>query len=384
MVLALAAIAAAIFIGAGVSENPNSAGRIGAHCLAASPGKDRSYCWYDTLERVLREHGVAAAFSALAVLYAQNPDVENICHELTHRIGQAAYENFAANRNFDVTPKMAFCNFGFYHGFMERLLAESGDAAQARSFCEYVDRALGALTQGASGQCFHGIGHGMVNGHEAGLWGNARAMISRALPLCEEVSDTPGRRRRCAAGVYNGIFEFHLRGEYGLHMDQIDAADPLALCRGAPKDYRVACYADAYWVVAHIAKRDFSKITATLSQIPDPAVAAKTVWYFASFNMDQRLGANDHDRDIAICRGLAAHLRLPCIQGLGTGFLLYGPPEYEYVGAIRFCGAEILHADERIACFENILGRIRDSYSPVKVSQICAGVDASYRKFCRE
>lgn len=351
-------------------------------CPTAEERSARAHCWTERLEAALRTDGTSGAFGALAALYVSDPDVSQSCHALTHRIGQAAYERFAAGKNFEVTPQVAFCNFGFYHGFMEALLRATNDPAEARTFCDFIDAKLGALTADAAPQCYHGIGHGTIGSHEPQRWGNEEALIRPSLELCERIAATADQLYRCASGVYNGLSDFYLKSEYGLSMDRIDPADPLRICRQQPAAYREACYGNFKGVLARLTKRNFPKIAAIIERIPNEADAASTIWYFAAFNIEQKLNAADHSPDIAICRRLRPALHRPCIQGLGTGFLWYGTPGTEYREAIAFCRTPLLSLEEREACFRKVLKLLPDAYPASKVQEICSTIELPYRALC--
>lgn len=353
-----------------------------AHCRNAPERGRKIQCWVDLLDEVIKAKGVGTAFDTLTALYTGEPGFAEACHDITHRIGETAYGKFARHEDFAVPPQVAFCNYGFYHGFMEALASAGGSAAEARSFCASIEATLGAETPDAAPQCFHGIGHGMVNGHEPALWGNAEAMADRALGLCEAVADTADRRYRCAAGVFNGLAIFYARGEYGLGMSNIDPRDPLRICREQPIVYRKPCYGNMKLVLDKITDRDFTKIAAIIERIPDDEDAASTIWYLAGYHMKQALSRPDHADEIRVCRSLRAPLRLPCIQGLATGFLWNGFPGREYEGAIHFCGAERLSHDERQACFDKISSLLPIFYPMPRVMDICRMVPAPYRAQC--
>lgn len=338
-------------------------------------------CWADYLEIVSRNQGVPDAFRLMATLYVNEPGARKSCHALTHRIGGAAYRKFATSGDITVTPETAFCNFGFYHGFMEALAADGQDIARARAFCARVDTEPRG-TPDAGPQCFHGIGHGMVNGHEPKLWGNDAAMVNRALHLCEAVADTADRRYRCATGVFNGLAIFYVRGEYGLSMADIHSDDPLRICREQAPAYRQACYGNMKIVFSRLTGRDFPKMLTIAERIPDEQDAAATVWYLAGFNIERKLDRTDYGDDIRACRSLREPLRLPCIQGLATGFLWYGFPGHEYEGALHFCGAERLSHDERQACFDKISSLLPIFYPRPRVTEICKTIPAPYRAQC--
>ena len=354
-------------------------------CRSMSVENEQYRCWAELLERKIWSEGLGNAFHLLTKLYVSEPNAPKLCHLLTHRIGEIAYQKFGKDGGAARMPEAAFCHFGFYHGFMEALVTNGGNAAEARAFCTVIESDLqGGIAPDAAPQCFHGIGHGMVNGHEPGLWGNARAMTSRALNLCEEVADTAARRYRCAAGVFNGLAIFYVRQEYGLSMAGIDPEDPLRTCRGQKPEYRMPCYGNMQPVLTKLTGRNFSKIASIIERLPDDNDAASTIWYHAGFHMAQRLGEMNLHDDILVCRSLREPLRLPCIQGLATGFLWYGLPGQEYESAVRFCNTNELAGREQRACFTKIEELLPASYPPQRIAEICRAIPLQYRSTCKD
>lgn len=351
-------------------------------CRVAATRSEYYRCWTSLFEKTLAGEGVTEAFRLLAALYVSEPDVPSLCHLITHRIGEITYQKFAAGENVAITPETAFCNYGFYHGFMESLVTNGGDTVKARAFCASVGSDLNAETPDAVLQCFHGIGHGMVNGHDPDLWGNEQAMIERGLNICETVADTPDRLYRCTSGVFNGIAFFHIRGQYGLRMADVDPSDPLRLCRLQLKPYREPCYGNMQSLLAELTDGNFPQIAATIERIADDGDAASAIWYHAGYHMKRELDRPDHADEIRICRGLREPLRLPCIRGLATGFLWNGLPGREYEGALSFCGTGELSEHERRACFDAVASQLAGLYPQRRVEKICRTIPVSHRAGC--
>eukprot|EP00923_Selenidium_pygospionis_P025169 GHVN01044337.1.p4 GENE.GHVN01044337.1~~GHVN01044337.1.p4 ORF type:complete len:101 (+),score=5.81 GHVN01044337.1:571-873(+) len=82
------------------------------------------------------------------------------------------------------------CGYGFYHGFMETLLLTSGDVEEARAFCRYADEQLRGQASAASTACYHGTGHGAVDGGDTRAWGDVDAIMEPGFALCDQVAET--------------------------------------------------------------------------------------------------------------------------------------------------------------------------------------------------
>ncbi len=345
------------------------------------PVCDSDVCWQTAIKKILHSHGVDGALTVLATAYDNNPAFSGTCHDLTHFIGKEAYNLFIRNKDFSVSPKTAYCSYGFYHGFMETLVSRKGDMQLARKFCDYVDQQITKVSPDAVFQCFHGIGHGTVNNHDPATWGNEQAMIDPALALCEQVSVTAEERSRCATGVYNGIALFYNNREYNLKFDE---RDPLRICRTQKAEYQDACYISLNISVLAITAGDITRAAKFIEPIPDDVVAQHAMINLAAPVGSSHMNATDHRETIAKCRGVQPRLREACIQGYAYGFLEQGQPEQEYKKPVEFCTTAPLTPNERQACYDYIFSYLQQWYSAEKNIQICAEVPQSVQDLCRK
>lgn len=345
------------------------------------PDCTTAQCWQEAVTGALKSHGVDGALSMLAAAYDRDPSFSDTCHDLTHYIGKEAYGMFVKKRDFRVTPKTAYCSYGFYHGFMETLVSRQGDMQLAREFCQYVDRQITKESPDAVYQCFHGIGHGTVNNHNEATWGNEQAMIDPALALCEQVAVSAEERSRCATGVYNGLAVFYNGGEYNL---KVDPADPLRICRTQKEEYKDACYISLNVTVLAVTGGDFAAGAKFIEAIPEDTYAQHAIINLAAPVGSRNMNVDDHADILAICRSLQPRLRQACIQGYAYGFLEQGLPEQEYKQPIAFCGEADLTESERTACYDYIFSYLKQWYSAEKNQQICSSVPAAVQELCRK
>src|SRR3989338_8528765 len=147
-----------------------SAKRIIAECSAA---KNKPLCYTDHLDEVLKRRGLSPALSLLAAAYAADPEGGGFCHGNTHDLGKAAYEEFHRGGEVKLGANTYYCGYGFYHGFLEALVVETGSLDEAREFCTYAGKSVPKPEGYAEGACYHGIGHGVTDGSDPGLWGSA-------------------------------------------------------------------------------------------------------------------------------------------------------------------------------------------------------------------
>jgi hypothetical protein len=338
-------------------------------------------CWIDTVTARIKKGDIEDAFTSLALLYDANPSMGETCHSLTHEIGQRAYTLFARNHDFQVSPKTAYCSYGFYHGFMEALVMDKGDMALARKFCSHVDAQLASITPDATLQCYHGIGHGTVNNHDPRTWGVEQAMIDPALALCEKVSEGQDQRSRCATGVFNGISIFYSTGEYKLVLKK---DDPLWICREQKTEYQDACYISMNLLLLQLTDWDLARAARFIEVIPDTAMAQHTMINLASPIGSRNINESDHAAAIATCRLMQPRLHLACIQGYAFGFLEHGIPEQEYVKSLEFCKSKQIDNKEQNACFEYIFSYLNQWYSHEKAVRICDEIASDRKALCLE
>jgi len=338
-------------------------------------------CWEQVVQADIKRGDIAGAFESLVSLYNSAPNMGETCHALTHEIGRSGYKLFARDVKISITPKTAYCSYGFYHGFMEELVLEKGDMDLARKFCDYADAQLSKVSPDVTLQCFHGIGHGTVNNHDPRTWGNAQSLIDPAIALCEQVASSDEQLSRCATGVFNGLSIFYSTGEYKLVLDK---NDPVKICRQQKKQYQDACYISMNTLLLQLTNYDLMRAVLFIEVISDDVTASHAMINLAAPIGTKNISKTDHTETISICRLVQKRLHLPCIAGYAYGFLEHGEPEREYIKPLKFCESESLTRDEQNACFEYILSYLPRWYAQEKVESICATLDGTVKKLCYE
>lgn len=335
-------------------------------------------CWENVMESTLNTEGLDNAFELMDSLFNSDPLFASECHGLAHLLGEKAYQLFSTNQDFTLSSKASYCGYGFYHGFMEKLLLSGGKPTEARKFCEDAGKKLREETVDAEGACFHGIGHGAVEDvTDPTLFGDSQAIIQPSLLTCEQVSDTEDKLFRCVTGVFNGLEIVSTQKRYELSLNY---EDPLWICRIQPEKYKRACYTQFVVAVMNVTNTDFDKSAQILDTIPENAYAQESLSGLVVELV--RMGKTDHKQTLDYCHSLSSRFQLPCVTGFAEGFLKYGPPQKEYVGALEFCKSELLTNQERQACYNRVLPLLRILYTVEKSRQICQLVDKEYRGNC--
>ncbi len=343
--------------------------------------------WFDRIQNILIKKGIRPALEEVARLYDMDPEFAGACHIFLHRIGEEAYRQFIHEKDFFVTPHVSYCGYGFYHGLMEEMSSATGMLVDAKNFCMYVGEQLDNVQSDASLQCFHGIGHGLLENYAQRLSGKAAKMIKGPLKICEEISDTPQQKANCISGVFNGISLYFLYGKYGLH---INTENPLGFCDEQPTEFKASCYGNLHRLAVAVAKAattDFAGAASYLQSLykDKPEALLSSIWYLAHTHkaVTSYLGTGDFTPVLRECMKLSERLRIECINGVVTRAVHFGRPEGEHEHAFSLCRSELFGEKERSDCFELALSLINVRYAPVIFDTICKSVDSKYQQFCR-
>lgn len=350
-------------------------------CPDGSP--ERLSCLADLVNDVLKEQGLDAAYDSIVTFSKTEPRFEKYCHDITHTLGVAAYEIFANQKefgDFQLTQKTLYCSFGFYHGFMETLVAKTGDFKKAKEFCAYVDKKLSAKVPNALLACYHGIGHGFAESQGEHAWKNEELIVSRSLKQCETITENKEHLYLCATGVFDSVAIAYYNHWYGLEMKK---EDPLRICDEQPEEYKAPCFAEMMTAIIRLPDTDFSKAAKMAEKFAGENYASLAIRVLADTSIRDLLSEKrDVAEHVRACRALGASLRLPCVRGLGEGFLQFGQPEREYIDALSFCNSDILTESERRVCFQGVFFYAGQKYPGEKVKEICSRVDPQYREWC--
>lgn len=337
-------------------------------------------CWDEMIREAAQEKGVGYSMQLLAKFY-KDPVFARNCHNFSHTIGGEAYFEFKKKGELEMSPEMNYCGFGFYHGFMETLFAKGDSIQLARDLCAYMDGQIDNPLQYARGACFHGIGHGVVDGSDKGAWGNAQALLEPGLKLCNAVAITDEEHFRCYSGAFNSISIAYSGDNYGL---SIDPKDPLRLCREQEEKYRRACYADMAVAVMDVAADDLARAAKLVESVEEDPYAMETMKNVAGLSVRPMLGAGDTDfkKVILTCKSVQDRLRLSCIRGFGAALIEFGEPGREYARSFEFCGNPVLSDDEKRACFRDSIYLIRATVKAGEMEVVCGELDAKFRDLC--
>lgn len=338
-------------------------------------------CAEEAIKKILSEEGTSTAFEAVAQISELDPNLKYSCHDFAHEIGQYAYKLFRSKTGFEINPKITICNFGFYHGFMEALVLDTGDYQKARDFCEYINKQLVAHGLNLNEECYHGIGHGTVDSHNSQEWLQPDSVSKKALTLCKTIATTDQHLSDCASGVFNGIANTFTSGQYGL---QVNEQDPFWICNEQEDIIQNVCFGLMSRTLLTLTKGDFQKALEIAQKVApqgqiERVISNITVIYAIS-NTDEK----SFPEVISACRLLKESTSLACMKGYSIGLLQSGQPQLEYQQPLKLCNSLLLTKNEKNTCFESFLPKLKNYYTSDKVKQICESLDGMYRPLCTE
>ncbi|MBI2056267.1 MAG: hypothetical protein HYT37_02710 [Candidatus Sungbacteria bacterium] len=338
-------------------------------------------CWEDLLGAVLQAQGLNRALEIFSELYTTEPDFAVNCHGFTHKLGEAAYFIFAEHKDIEVGPKTYYCGYGFYHGFMEALLQKTGNIEEARAFCTHVGKKLERETAFAEGACYHGIGHGAVDGGDPRAWGDPQAMIEPALNLCTHAGSTENQIYLCGTGVFNSLAVLFGDPKYKLHVDE---ENTYIVCEKQSNPlFKRACYEQMNTLIVSVKNGDFKKVIQVMAGITDDEYARYAI-ESAAAHFATTVTAGDYEKMILLCRDAQPRLRSSCMHGFVGGVLEHGSPEEEYKKTLTLCRSKKFSEAERNNCFKSLFAYLNMQYPRIKVSNICESeVEGQYKIHCQ-
>ncbi|MEL6802872.1 MAG: hypothetical protein AAFO91_03705, partial [Bacteroidota bacterium] len=240
----------------------DSTGSAAAGCFVARSGTERAGCWKADFTKLITEEGMDVAFDEFTHQYDTDPVFASICHDILHYFGRAAYEHYQTDAETTVRPETTACGYGYYHGFIELSLEQSGGTGLeiAKAYCEDLNHNLGFATKiiarNAANACKHGIGHAVFDTIDGSLWGDMQAMTDHGIDMCRSVyTNEYDSFERCATGIYNSLANALSSESYNLAFP--DSIDPLMdLC--ATQDEAIEGYCLLDVVVGYTKNKDYS------------------------------------------------------------------------------------------------------------------------------
>jgi plastocyanin len=347
-------------------------------------GTDLPACWSAHITDALRSGGVVAAMRQIQRENAADPRFSAACHQFAHQTGLMAYAEDGVHIPF--VRELGYCDYGFFHGYMEGFVADHADPADARAFCDAVGKRLEGVDALALPQCNHGIGHGTMEYYlhtRSDQWNDLPGLAREVIAVCEGTNSDEIERFRCASGAYSVLLDWLLQGPQSA---LFSLERPFALCALEERGWaeRGCAWEASKRIRLLIANGtpSLEDFPAALSFIESKADAFDGGAYTSDIllSFSNLLGENNvHSSNndiIQVCRGglsSRAH-ELDCIVGAVQGLLYNAEPERETDRAVAFCLADGLDAEERRACADSVLAFAADSYARSRMHEVCVAL----------
>lgn len=336
-------------------------------------------CWESNLKRIVEQEGAPVALRQLRNLFAAESDtsVMTRCHTFAHTVGGYTYEQYKKNKELLFSSDMSVCSYGFYHGFMEYLLVTSGSYAEATAFCNRVRDESG---DDLGRECFHGIGHGIVDRHVPDDWKTPEKILERSLEVCRLTADTDLNLLACADGVYNGIRNVYFFDEYGV---TILPQHALGLCAISPPEFLPICYNYLSTLFYKLADNNFTAAIDMAVRYAPTSYQTVAVNAIASSEASNRNSATWSEA-WAVCQSLEDSLSSACAEGYSRQLVQSGEPGAEYVSAMQFCSLSGLEESDVRSCFEGMKGELLRKFSTKVLREQCKRHAATEELICSE
>src|SRR5438128_10462965 len=291
-------------------------------------------CHEQRYRSMVAERGVAEAFADLKAGYAADPEMQRLCHAITHAIGQAAVRKYS-------TVAEAFrygdnaCGSGYYHGVMQGFALTLGR--------EKLLSDLDAVCAGVPGKerksldyfnCVHGLGHAI--------------MAVRADELFDALHDCDGltgsmEQNACVNGVF--MENLIVDGEHGGHYSKyLKPDEPLYPCTAVGEQYKAECFDMQTSYALGVVRGDFAKV-------------------------------------FALCAGVGASFRSNCYQSLGRDAATVSRDQVP--ATVATCRLGVDHEQRSYCVLGAVLDFVYYYHSAVQAKALCSGVDPDLREGCR-
>lgn len=298
-------------------------------------------CWNDAVRKMAAASDIPGALGLTEKIATENAAGAAGCHSLAHAVGETAFLLFVEKKPFEIGDGAGVCGYGFYHGFLEKMVHSTGDSKEAAAFCDYADRATG--DRDAAAQCFHGIGHGLVA--DPAAIPSLKEAVPAALAACSAIAPDEERYFRCASGVFNAWSI-----AYSSHPDLFpeDPALPFQFCAEQSARNKPACYGNLNVAIAKLAHNDFGPALGLTLKLAESTYLDPTVRYLAAYFVSFSAGgdpAGAAERLAPHCAFLPDSAQMNCVIGIAHGYLELGGTE-AHGHARKFCEAVAAYGEE--------------------------------------
>ncbi len=204
-------------------------------------------CWEEAFSIYASQYNVTKVLSSIHEWQTAVPELNSICHELSHRVGRAAYDRFKSAEEA-LTQDDRKCQYGYRHGVFEAFAATEGAAGVDRlagTICKVYEDMPGineAERNLEVGECLHSVGHAAAVAHPTD--------VKSAVDTCG-VFESASSKQGCAGGVLMEFVNSYILAnlgtgvgdsQHGPSLSKIDDATVEKLCTILDSAYAQECF----------------------------------------------------------------------------------------------------------------------------------------------
>lgn len=204
-------------------------------------------CWEEAFSEYASQYEVKKVLSSIHVWSAPIPELNSICHELSHRVGRASYDRYKSAEEA-LTHDDRKCQYGYRHGVFEAFAGAEGPAGVrklASTICKVYEN-MPDLTEDErnleTGECLHSVGHAAAVAHPTD--------VKSAVAICD-VFEASSSKQGCAGGVLMEFVNSYMLvnlgtgvgdTQHGPSLSKIDDATVENLCTILDSAYAQECF----------------------------------------------------------------------------------------------------------------------------------------------
>ena len=344
-------------------------------------GPQKLQCFDQTLESRLRDSGIESAFAYFLDIYRADPEVPEVCHAWAHRLGEVEYGLYTEGKEVQLRPEASLCSYGYFHGFINAMVKESGDFKKAQEFCTQATAARRDSLQGLESHCIHGIGHSIatlaLEGEEYNT--NLVSLAQAGAQICEDLY--MDSESLCIDGLLHELYLSMERGDYGLNSDRyLNSGDIFFYCHGLLGALEEACYYESVTLWEHFIGSDKKEVMLTILDSTSALLerSPRVLHTLARSFIESDIASGDFEGSVEACAAVPEEYFSECMRGLALGFATHGDPGNLHAAGFAFCESYYEGGTQSL-CFEKMVDELYLNYGAQAVRNACAELGPAKR-----
>ena len=204
-------------------------------------------CWEEAFSKYTSQYEVKKVLSSIHVWSDPIPELNGICHELSHRVGRASYDRYKSAEEA-LAHDDRKCQYGYRHGVFEAFAGAEGPAGVNRlasTICKVYENMAGLTEDERNleiGECLHSVGHAAAVAYPTD--------VKSAVSTCDVFEDSSSKQG-CAGGVLMEFVNSYMLAnlgtgvgdaQHGPSLSKIDDATVENLCTMLDSAYAQECF----------------------------------------------------------------------------------------------------------------------------------------------